>query len=318
MSDPRKLLFITSTRIGDAVLGSGLLAHVLAEMPGCRVTVAGGALVAPLFAGVPGLERFIAMKKQPWAGHWRSLWRQTVGTRWDTILDLRGSIIGFGLRRKSLIRWSSHVAGQGHQVERLARVLGVMPPPSPRLFPSDAQRAAAASFLPKGRPILALGPTANGRGKEWSPERYAEIAHWVTANGGLMPGAEIVVFGAPEDEERMAPLFAAMADLSVTSCFNIGDLGTVGQAIAGCQLYIGNDSGLMHIAAASGIPTFGLFGGSPMDRYGPWGAKAGGTASPLPLAEAMVRYSQGTLPMNWLPVDQVKRDLAVFWARVSA
>lgn len=288
-------------------------------MPGCSVTVAGGALVEPLFAGVPGLERFIVMKKQPSAGHWRSLWRQTVGTRWDTILDLRGSIVGFGLRRKRLIRWSSHAAGQGHQVERLARVLGVTPPPSPRLFPSGAQRAAGASYLPKGRPILALGPTANGRGKEWSPERYAELAHWITADGGLMPGAAIVIFGAPEDADRMAPLFEAMADLPVTSCFTIGDLGTVGQAIAGCQLYIGNDSGLMHMAAASGIPTFGLFGASPMDRYGPWGANAGGTASPVSPEEALRRFlADGDWLMDWLTMDQVKRDLAAFWSRVSA
>ena len=39
-------------------------------------------------------------------------------------------------------------------------------------------------------------------------------------------------------------------------------------------MFIGNDSGLMHLAAASGIPTLGLFGPSPERRYRPWGAHA--------------------------------------------
>ncbi len=52
------------------------------------------------------------------------------------------------------------------------------------------------------------------------------------------------------------------------------DLATAGACLGRCVLSVGNDSGLMHLAAASGIPTLGLFGPSHAYRYAPWGAHA--------------------------------------------
>ena len=54
-----RLLFITSTRIGDAVLSSGLLAHLIQNSPECRVTIACGVDAVPVFEAVPGIERII-------------------------------------------------------------------------------------------------------------------------------------------------------------------------------------------------------------------------------------------------------------------
>src|SRR3546814_12884151 len=87
------LLFITATRIGDAVLSTGLLGRLIEEHPGIRVTVAVGRLSAPLFAAVPGLERIVVIDKQSWNRHWLRLWRRTAFSRWDLVVDLRGSAI---------------------------------------------------------------------------------------------------------------------------------------------------------------------------------------------------------------------------------
>ena len=58
-----KILFITSTRIGDAVLSSGLLADLAVRYPSARITVACGPAAAPLFAAAPRVERIIVMHK---------------------------------------------------------------------------------------------------------------------------------------------------------------------------------------------------------------------------------------------------------------
>ncbi|HEX2151160.1 MAG TPA: glycosyltransferase family 9 protein, partial [Stellaceae bacterium] len=50
------ILFVTATRIGDAVLSTGLLSHLVERHPGARFTIAAGAPAAPLFATVPGLD----------------------------------------------------------------------------------------------------------------------------------------------------------------------------------------------------------------------------------------------------------------------
>ena len=76
-----KVLFITHTRIGDAVLSTGLLEFLRGRYPGLRITVACGPACIGLFDGMPDVERVIAMPKRPWAGHWFRLWREVATTR---------------------------------------------------------------------------------------------------------------------------------------------------------------------------------------------------------------------------------------------
>ena len=64
-----RVLFITATRIGDAVLSTGLLGHLVERYPAARFTIAAGPAAAPLFAAVPRLERLIVVEKKPWSLH---------------------------------------------------------------------------------------------------------------------------------------------------------------------------------------------------------------------------------------------------------
>ena len=75
-----KILFITATRIGDAVLTTGLLDHLIKTYPDARVTVAAGPVAAPLFAATPGVERVLPMEKRRYGGHWLALWSEAIGT----------------------------------------------------------------------------------------------------------------------------------------------------------------------------------------------------------------------------------------------
>ena len=69
-----RILFVTATRIGDAVLSTGLLSHVIARFPAARLTIAAGPAAAPLFEAVPGLERLQVLHKRRWALHWLPLY----------------------------------------------------------------------------------------------------------------------------------------------------------------------------------------------------------------------------------------------------
>ena len=62
---PMRILFITSNRIGDAVLSTGLLDHLIRTHPASRITVACGTVAAGLFAHMPNLERLIPLEKRP-------------------------------------------------------------------------------------------------------------------------------------------------------------------------------------------------------------------------------------------------------------
>ncbi|MBM3488693.1 MAG: glycosyltransferase family 9 protein, partial [Alphaproteobacteria bacterium] len=93
------------------------------------------------------------------------------------------------------------------------------------------------------------------------------------------------VFGAPAERADMAPVLAAVPPARLIDYVGTLDLLTVSAALRRAALFVGNDSGLMHIAAASGVPTLGLFGPSRTEWYAPWGAHAAAVRTPQSFAE---------------------------------
>ena len=264
------ILFITHTRIGDAILSSGVLRHLIETYPNARITVACGPLAASLFADVPRLERVIVVTKQKFDAHWYALWKQVRGTVWDIVVDLRRSLISYiiPVRKRYGV---GPIAPGVHHVEHLSRLMTLPQPAAPYLYVGARHSVAAAAAIPHGAPVLALAPVAATAAKTWPPERFAALALMLTGPGGLCAGWRIALFGGPGDEEAAKPLLQALS--GCIRIFNQPDLLTVRAALARCGAFVGNDSGLAHLAASAGIPTLALFGATDSSRYGPWGGR---------------------------------------------
>lgn len=312
-----RILFITANRLGDAVLSTGLIDALHTQFPKARFTVACGPAAAGLFRDLPNLDRLIVMHKKPWAGHWWELWKQVALTRFWLIVDLRGSGIGqFLLARRR--RSFSGSGSRMHKVIVLSNFLKLKTTAAPRLWIGPEATKAAAKLWPEdGRPVLALGPTANWGGKIWPAERFAELALRLTAAGGILPDARIAVFGGPGEEALAAPVLAALPTDRTLDFVGTLDLLTIAAAMRRCSLYIGNDSGLMHMAAASGTPTVGLFGPSREEVYGPWGEKTAAVRTDLSFDE-IIRQSgydhrSQESRMLTLSVDKVQRAVENLW-----
>ena len=286
-----RILFITATRIGDAVLSTGLAAHLLREYPDARFTVACGAPAAGVFARMPNRERTLLIDKRRYDRHWLTLWLQTVTTLWDLAVDLRGSAITLLLpaRRRAIMRGGRR---PGHRLTHLAGALGLAEPPMPVSWFAEADQALSRSLLPAGVPLVGLGPTANWSGKVWSADRFVALFRAIEA---ILPNARPVIFAGPGPTERAlaAPVLAALP--SAVDLAGRLTLPEAAACLASCRLFVGNDSGLMHLAAASGTPTLGLFGPTPAAEYGPTGRRAQAVVAPGPPGS----------PMSALPVDQV-------------
>ncbi|MCU0986321.1 MAG: glycosyltransferase family 9 protein [Acetobacteraceae bacterium] len=317
-----RILFVTATRIGDAVLSTGLLDHLLRAHPGASVTVACGPAAAGLFAACPGIERVIVMAKRSWGLHWLSLWREVVGRRWDIAVDLRGSALTLALRagRRHVMRGGRR---GGHRIAQLGAVLGLDPPPLPVAWSSPADQARAAALLPAGPPVIGLGPTANWAGKVWGPERFVALFDRLAAADGPLPGARVAVFAGPGEAERAmaAPVLAALPRGRAVDLAGSLTLGEAAAALSRCTLYVGNDSGLMHLAAAAGAPTLGLFGPSPPEEYAPVGPRAAyvttkETVHELVAAPGYDHRTTGSL-MGSLTVDAAFAGAAALLARLS-
>jgi ADP-heptose:LPS heptosyltransferase len=289
-----RILFITATRIGDAVLSTGLLDHLLRTHPGARVTVACGPVAEGVFARMPGLQRTLIVDKRRFDRHWLELWAQTVTTLWDLAVDLRGSALTLLLpaRRRAIMRGGRR---PGHRLLHLAGALNLTEPPMPVAWTNAADRARAVALLPNA-PVIALGPTANWAGKVWPAERFVALFQALEAN---VPGARPAVFAGPGAAERAmaAPVLEALPD-----AIDLAGKLTLPEAaacLARCRLFVGNDSGLMHLAAAAGTPTLGLFGPTPASEYAPSGRRAAAVLASGPLGEAS---------MAGLSVEQVLKS----------
>lgn len=312
-----RILFITANRLGDAILSTGLLREMHDRFPKARFTVACGPAAAGIFAAMPNLERVIVMEKLPWARHWWELWKKVVLTRWRFIIDLRGS----GISQFLLARRRRTYSGGGarhHKVIALSQLLKLPRPANPTVWVDDEHRKAAAKLWPEdGRPVLALGPTANWGGKIWPGERFGELAQRLTSGNGMLPDARIAVFGGPGEEALAGAALDALPGERTLNLVGKLDLPTIAAAMQRCSFYVGNDSGLMHLAAASGVPTLGLFGPSKEEIYGPWGEKTAAVRTDLSYDEILRQkgydYRKQDSHMLTLSVDKVQRAAEHLW-----
>ncbi len=315
-----KLLFVTATRVGDAVLSTGLLQHLITEGPEMRVTIACGAPAAPLFTAVPGLDRIVVLEKQPLSLHWLRFWAATAGHSWDTLVDLRGAPITRCLWARRQLHKGSPDNGV-HRVVSLGRLLGVeVPPPSPRLWLADRNRERANAAIPDGPPVLAIGPTANWHAKTWPADRFAALIKRLTGAGGILPGARVALFGHASEREAVAPLLAVLPASRCIDLIGRLDLLDVAACLQRATLYVGNDSGLMHMAAAVGVPTLGLFGPSRDDLYAPWGPLCAAVRTPASYADLVGPGYDPQAPgllMDGLDVDRVEAAAVALWTRVA-
>lgn len=269
MAEPRRGLFITNTRIGDTILTTGALEALHRRHPDLRFTVVAGPVAAPLFAETPYVERVIPLRKTRFSGHWARLWLQLVRTPWEVVADMRGSGVSRLLRARRLHVRTTTRDDRRHKAEQAASVVRApVSEATPVIHVSATTRAAMRARLPAG-PILALAPSANRVGKTWPLERFARFLDRALAPGGPLDGWSVAVLGGPED----APAARAMAEalpgrplLDLTGEPLLPTAAVLDEA----ALFVGNDSGLMHLAAAVGCPVVALFGPTDERLYGPW------------------------------------------------
>ncbi len=276
-----RILFISSSRIGDAVISCGILEQLRRQYPAARFTIACGSPSAGVFARFPRLEKLIVFDKRRFDLHWLVLWRGVAGHVWDLVVDLRGSGVSLLLaaKRRKIMKGGRR---PGRRYVQLGQAMGFDPAPLPVAWTAPEDDAKAARLLGEG-PVIALGPTANWDGKIWPPERFVALYHVLAAR---LPGARAAVFGGPGADEarRAAPVLAALPDaINLVGKLSLAEAAA---CLRRSTIYIGNDSGLMHLAAAAGTPTLGLFGRSKASEYAPAGVKTGIAVAPGPEGEA--------------------------------
>jgi len=154
--------------------------------------------------------------------------------------------------------------------ERLLAAVGSPPSSVSARFAVSSETSAGAASLREaaggapGRPAIAIGPGSKMQAKRWPAERFASVIESLQAR---FPDHEFLIFGDASD----APIGDSLASRFAPRCVNLaGRLSIVQSAalLARCSVYVGNDTGTMHLAAAAGCPCVAIF--SARDRPGHW------------------------------------------------
>jgi ADP-heptose:LPS heptosyltransferase len=293
-----RILFITASQVGDAVLSTGLLDHLIRTWPHAKVVVACGPVSEGIFACMPNRSSTIVLTKRRLSLHWWELWRKVAGQRWDIVVDLRGSAFSWLVwtKRRFVMRGGRQ---PGHRLAHLGTLLGLDPSPLPVAWFGQTERARAAALLPGEGAWIGLGPTANWDRKVWPAERFVALYRALTVPGAPLEGARAAILGGPGARERAmaTPVLAALGNCAVDLVGGLS-LPEVAAVLARCALFVGNDSGLMHLSAATGTPTLGLFGPSRVEQYAPAGRHTATAVSP------------GSPDLGSMPGLRVERALA--------
>ena len=194
-------------------------------------------------------------------------------------------------------------------------------PLAPSIEVGRCFHAFAGQHIPHHRPVIALGPIAHWFGKQWPIENYAELMDRLTCHKGLFPNAGVAIFGGPGDRDEALPMIESVPEDRCIDLVGRTDLAQTYACLTRCCFYIGNDSGLMHMAAAAGIPTLGLFGPTNAKNYHPWGHhtavahihKNWNHAPGVPLYDS---HNSGRL-MYGLSVGRVEKAAFDLWQQVQ-
>lgn len=206
-----------------------------------------------------------------------------LGGEEDTFLTLRAPDHGFGAYHEA--DYWLHVVnvlvarhpGSGRQEPQdelgAGAPEGQSAPPAPlhmelHLTESEVEEARAEwrglGLRPEQTVVLHPGSGTFSVAKRWPPERYAAVA------GALQrEGLSTAVFAGP-GEEQLAELVRAAAGDEVTLLSVTGSPRHAAALLTGCRLFVGNDSGIMHIAATVRVPVVAVFGLSNHRAWGPY------------------------------------------------
>ncbi len=271
----KKILVFSFSFIGDAVLSTAVIQPLRKHFPNTHITFLVGPLAFDLLANDPQLDATLVYDNRGEHAGLKGrmkLIKTLRREKFDLVVNLRDSFTArcIGAEHWGLVRGD----GNRHAVTRYLEVLSHhglgTTDAHPHLQLTEAAHATASRFLAKAgltseRLLIGIHPGGNWEYKLWRVEKYAQLATALCER----QNASILLFAGPNERK----LQSQVADMMDTSPILVetDNLREVTALIAACDIYIGNDTGPMHIAAAVGTPVVALFGSTNHIRSGPYG-----------------------------------------------
>ncbi len=340
-----RILLIRPCCIGDVVLATAALTALRRAYPDSHITWGVGGWSRRAVEYHPALDAVLdtgsaALPVKTWGGFWRFV-RQMRAGKYDIIVSLvRSPLMSAAVRLSGApIRAGLDSNGRGfgythraavdpaqprHEADiylDAVRALGVEPGEVSANLPVLDEARATVQNLLRGRgvrtPYLVINPAGGSNpgmvfdSKRWPPANFAALGAALAADHG----AQLVLVAGPDD----APIVQAVQEhLPEPAVPFIGELSfpQIGALAAESLLYIGNDTGLTHLAAASGAKTAMILGPSDPARYAPYTPNSLALWKPHNLRAGGVAYADAA--WDWardgVNINQALTEIRRFFA----
>jgi lipopolysaccharide heptosyltransferase III len=290
-SDVRKVLVVRLRSIGDTVLATPSLFALKRFLPNAQVDILVEDWVAPVLQNHPHVDNVIVLERGGLMTRARVA-RELRAANYDVVYNLHGGTTATFLTRATGARhrvgFKSYQYGQlhnhqapsplliwqqqkTHSVEQQLALLGWTGVPvtdRPRtslgISPSAAEkvnRLIDEAGL-SDKKIALIHPAAAFATKQWAVEKFARVVEFLAERGFTS-----IAIAAPNEQALLEQLRSETSVNVVTFTLSLPEVTAL---TSRSQLFVGNDSGIAHIAAAVGTPSVVVFGSSNIAHWRPW------------------------------------------------
>ncbi len=291
---PQNILTIKLRYLGDVLLATPAWQALKAAYPGARLTVIVNRGTEDILLSNPHVDEVLSLERGSIVQQYRFV--ATIRRRhFDTVVDLtdgdRAAFltwisgapvrIGFNADHRWTGRCYTTVVPSDAAAHRIERDLSALAPLAipvidriPRMWLTEEDHTAAEELLRRVGvqsvgPLVVIQPGARYWFKAWPSERFAELADRLADRYGC----QVLVAGSPQ-EAALVQTVVTQAKSRLISIAGLSRVRTLAALLKRSALFVGNDTGAMHIAAAVGTPLVGLFGPSNPMEWGPRGGPA--------------------------------------------
>ncbi len=296
-STTRRILLVRLRSIGDAVLTTPTITALRRFLPDAQIDILLEDWVAPVLKGFPGLDNIITFSPGDVLGRFKTI-RKLRRNNYDVIYNLHGGTtstfltwlagskhkVGFGHYRYGFLYdhlsipaldfWKS---ADLHSAEQQLALIGWTGVPVSDHPKTSLTVSAAADLtiierlknagVSRGAALALFHPAAAFSSKQWAAEKFARVAEYLSAKGFA-----VVAVAAADEEGVLRALREAARELANVSISTFSDLSLpeITALAARSSLFVGNDSGIAHIAAAVGTRCVVIFGSSNIVHWRPY------------------------------------------------
>ena len=258
-----KILVISSNLIGDTILSTGVIKHFTNNNPDAKFTFVIGPSAKPIFKNFKSIEKIITVSKKKYNMHWLEIIYNCYGKKWDIIIDFRSSLLSYLLKhnKKFIFKKKTNI----NQIQQLSNYFKF---DCSELFieTNREEEEIVTKDISNDFKYFVIFPGGNWAPKIWSTKNYNSLLIKILSQNKKI---KFIIVGSKLEEKVYLNEITKNIDSNYIINLFGASLTQTAAFMKKSKLFIGNDSGLSHLASATKLKSIVLFGPTNDKIYGP-------------------------------------------------